>query len=246
MGADEILVEVVERPRDAYLPLPDLEVIERPGWRQLVAPSFKQGGFNEVSLSHLGADADDVIDETIARYRALGCKCVWRVGPGSAPADLADRLAARGIGRDVAIGLARSTDIQPPMLRVAQIDATNVELYTRTMAAGWNLDPAPLAIANTLAVRSPRHALFLATIDDEPVAAAGSVLFERSVYLLGGVTVAHARRRGAYRALVAARLQHARVRGIELATCHAREATSAPILESLGFERICRWDIFRG
>jgi hypothetical protein len=45
----EILVEVVEAPRRAYVDLDDLRVIERPGWLQLITPSFRHGGFNEVA-----------------------------------------------------------------------------------------------------------------------------------------------------------------------------------------------------
>jgi len=54
------------------------------------------------------------------------------------------------------------------------------------------------------------------------------------------------RGRGLYRALVQARLAHARARGITLATSHAHEATSAPILETLGFETVCRFPMYFG
>jgi len=115
MSRDEILTEIVERPRDAYLPLPDTDVIVRPGWRQLVTPSIKRGGFNEVSLAQLGSLDDGAIealvDATIARYRELGCRFVWRIGPGSSPADLAARLARRpGAIHGIACGMARSTE----------------------------------------------------------------------------------------------------------------------------------------
>jgi N-acetylglutamate synthase-like GNAT family acetyltransferase len=86
----------------------------------------------------------------------------------------------------------------------------------------------------------------MAWIDGEPAATAASVLFARSVYLLGGVTVERFRGRGAYHALVATRLAHARAHGIALATTIARADTSAPILEQLGFERICRFDNYIG
>ena len=52
------------------------------------------------------------------------------------------------------------------------------------------------------------------------------------------------RGRGLYRALVAARLQHARTAGRTLATSHARESTSAPILERLGFATVCRFAMY--
>jgi GNAT superfamily N-acetyltransferase len=257
MSRDEIVREIVETPRDAYVALPDLQVIVRPGWRQIVTPSVKAGGFNEVSVAQLrDEEADVVIDATIAQYRALGCKFVWRVGPDSAPADLAARLARRGLAHGVACGMARATEMEAPAaLRVDEVDADGVERYTETMASGWEIaDAAPLLAANRIAVAEPRlrgaraatmH-LFLAWCDGEPAATAASVVFERSVYLLGGVTRDGFRGRGLYRALVAARLAHARARGIGLATCHARAQTSAPILERLGFETLVHYDNFSG
>ena len=260
MSRDEILTEIIVRPREAYVPVPDLQIIERPGWRQIVTPSVKGGGMNEVSLAQLGDDVDAVIDATIAQYRALGCKFVWRVGPDSSPSDLPDRLAARGLAHNVACGMARSAEMTAPELRVDEIDESTLDLFTQTMAAGWNMDPASLAIVNRTALglgqqdrardthelRAPRHHLFLAYCDGRPAATAGAVVFAKSVYLLGGVTLPEFRGRGAYRALVAARLAFARARGIELATSHARAQTSAPILERLGFEQLVRYDTFSG
>jgi GNAT superfamily N-acetyltransferase len=74
-----------------------------------------------------------------------------------------------------------------------------------------------------------------------PAATASYFAFPRSAHLLGGVVLPQHRGSGLYRALVAARLGHARARGISLATTHARESSSAPILERLGFATICRF-----
>ena len=93
----EILHEVLQCPRHAHVTLPDMRVIERPGWKQLVTPSFARGGFNEVAYARLDdADADRVIAETIEQYRQAGITFRWVVGPDSAPADLAARLLAHG------------------------------------------------------------------------------------------------------------------------------------------------------
>jgi GNAT superfamily N-acetyltransferase len=83
--------------------------------------------------------------------------------------------------------------------------------------------------------------MFLARWDGEPAAIASYVTFPRSAYLLGGFVLPRFRGRGLYRALIQARLADACARGIALATSHAREATSAPILERLGFATICRF-----
>ena len=249
MSRDEILVEIIERPRQAYVPLPDIQVIVRPGWQQLVTPSVKRGGMNEVSLAQVAeAEADAIIDATIAQYASLGCKFVWRIGPDSSP-HLVARLAARGLVHGVACGMARSTEMASENdghVTIERVDESNVEVYTRTMAAGWDMEPGPITAINELVVRMPvpSHHMFLARYDGVPAATAAAAMFPRSVYLIGGVTLAAFRGRGLYRALVAARLAHARARGILLATSHARAETAAPILERLGFETLCRYDNF--
>ncbi|HWO17577.1 MAG TPA: GNAT family N-acetyltransferase [Kofleriaceae bacterium] len=253
---DVILEEVFVSPRSASLPLPDLRRIERPGWVQLITPSFRTGGFNEVAFSALADDeADAVIDATIAEYRALGIAFRWTVPPGSAPADLAARLLRRGLFESWGRGMARATAVDDaaaavgeaaadPAITVEEIDASGVETFTRTMAEGWGrVDPAALLRANQIALALPErtHRLFLARLSGEPAGTASYVAFPRSAFLLGAVVLPRFRRRGLYRALALARLAHARARGLELATCHARESTSAPILERLGFATIRRF-----
>jgi GNAT superfamily N-acetyltransferase len=251
---DVIFEEVVVTPRSAALPLPDLRRIERPGWVQIVTPSFRQGGFNEVAFSALpDAEADAVIDATIAEYRALGIRFRWAVPPGSAPADLGARLARRGLRESWGRGMARSTEpLAPgpaaadPAVRVEEVDAGQIDTFTRVMAEGWGVDPGPLRAAHDVLLALPdrRQRLYLASCDGVPAGVASYVAFPRSAYLLGAVVLPPFRNRGLYRALALARLADARTRGIALATCHARESSSAPILERLGFATVCRFAIY--
>lgn len=248
---DEILHEVLQCPRNAYVVLPDMRVIERPGWKQLVTPSFARGGFNEVAHARLDeADVDRVIAETIEQYRQAGIAFRWTVGPDSAPADLAARLARAGLTPTTSAGMARATMppvTAPALVEVSAVDARTVDAFTHVMAAGWGSDPGPLATAHAaiLADGSRRHRLFLASVDGEPAGAASYVAFPRAAYLLGAVVLEAFRRRGVYRALVAARLADARARGIELATTMARLDTSAPLLAKLGFVEVCRFTTFQ-
>ena len=81
--------------------------------------------------------------------------------------------------------------------------------------------------------------IHVAYVEDAPVAA-GWTRFEREspfASLWGGATLPAYRRRGIYRALVAARVNEARARGFRFATVDARE-TSRPILSLLGFARL--------
>ena len=246
LTADEIRHEVLVVPRRAWLAVPDLRVIERPGWMQIITPSFTRGGNNEVAHAELADDeAEAIIDQTISEYRALGVQWRWRVGPGSRPDDLAQRLERRGFLPHAVAALARDTAGVPgvPGIEVERIDARTIDAYTDTFARGWEVDPGPLAGAHVHAVTSPdsRHRLYLARIDGEPAGIATSAWFERSIFLQSGVVLPAHRHRGVYRALVAARLADAAAAGITLATTNARPETSAPILERLGFSIVARF-----
>lgn len=245
MTTGEIVHEIIERPRESFVPMPDLRVIVRPGWRQLVTPSLTKGGLNEVSFAQLPEDdLERVVDETIAQYRALGCQFVWRVGPDSTPA-LCEVLARRGGKHVVSNGMARATAIDvvtDPRITVEPATEANLAELTRITAEGWAMDAGPLAAVHRRVLEhGPPHQMFLARYDGEPAATASSAVFARSVYLMGGVTVTRFRGRGLYRALVVARMAAANV---PLAISHARADTSAPILARLGFETLCRYDNF--
>lgn len=95
---DELLHAAVVAPRHARGDYPDTRVLDRPDWFQLLTPSFRDGGLNEVALARLTDDeADAVIDRTLAEYAALGLRFRWIVGPDSRPHDLGQRLARRGM-----------------------------------------------------------------------------------------------------------------------------------------------------
>jgi len=247
----DILVEVVVRPRHAYVRLPDMRVIERPGWFQLVTPSFREGGFNEVHATLDEADADRVIAETIAEYAALGIKFRWTVGPHSAPADLAARLARAGLRRTDALGMVLPVpceiEVPPPRagVEVVRVDASNVDDFNLVESAGWGRDPAPFRVANEVMLASPAQHMYLALVDGEPAATAKGVQFERSMYLMGGVVRDSFRGRGVYRALVEARVVDASRLGLEVVTAHALVDTSAPMLAHLGFTTACSFASFR-
>jgi GNAT superfamily N-acetyltransferase len=244
--------EALMGPRRSFVELPDLRVVERPGWLQLVNPSFRDGSFNGVSLSVLSAaEADAVIDATVAEYRDLGIAFRWSVAPDSKPDDLGARLAARGLVPSEVRAMARSTapfrGAPAGCPTVEEVGEDNVEVFTQVMAEAWRSDPGPLRVANAvvLADRSRRFRLFLARSGGEPAACASCCLFARSVYMIGAAVLPRFRGTGVYRALVAARLETAAAAGLELATTQALESTSAPMLEHMGFETVARFTVFR-
>jgi GNAT superfamily N-acetyltransferase len=250
---EELLHELLIVTRRAYLPWSGTEVIERPGWLQLITPSFAKGGVNEVVYAELDErDADAVIDATIARYRELGLRFRWTVTPRCRPHDLAKRLEQRGLERVEVAAMVRATDplagANDPDLRVELVDATSLAEYIAVLEAGWGLLAGPAEALGRAQLADPvgRYAMFLARHRGQPIGAACHIAFERSVYLQGGVVLPEFRQRGVYRAMIAARLQHAAARGIGLVTVHALRSTSAPLLEHLGFRPMIEFVSYRG
>jgi len=78
---------------------------------------------------------------------------------------------------------------------------------------------------------------FVALVDGEIVGSASSTYLDGAVTLNGGAVLPHARGRGAYRALVAARWADAVERGTPALVTQAG-AMSRPILERLGFRTV--------
>ncbi|MCB9703529.1 MAG: GNAT family N-acetyltransferase [Myxococcales bacterium] len=251
----ELARELFLRPRQARVQVPGMVVIDRPDLWQLVTPSFRNGGLNEVAFAQLDeAGADAAIDAAIDEYRRRGIRFRWAVIPGSRPADLADRLAARGLERVDARGMTRPTTpaiAAPPAAAGIEVtlaqDLAGIDRFTEVMSAGWSVDPGPFGDYHRRAIAdSPRYRFWVAALEGRPVGAGAAIHFERSSFLIGAVVLPEARGRGVYRALIAARLADAAACGIGLATVHALARSSAPILEGLGFEAVADFPIFHG
>ena len=257
--AVDLLRETFMAPMGCEFRTRDTRVIERPGWYQVITPSVADGSRNEVMLSHLGADdADRAIDQAVSDYRALGLIFRWAATPLCAPADLPARLRARGFESWPARGMAceSSRELPPPPRGVTleRIERDTVEIYARTSLEGWAAE-MPFTengvellredILWSLAQRAPRFAYFMARADGEPAGTAGVVLKPTCGYLIGANVLPRFRGRGIYGALVAARLAALRAAGLGLACTLAREASSAPILERIGFTTVAPFEMLR-
>ncbi len=226
---------------------PDTQIRERPGWYQVITPSDATGSMNEVMWGDLpNGQEQAAIDAVFAEYAAHGVPFKWCVWPWTQPPDLATHLQARGMTSWGARGMTLATDAQlaPGDVQVHPIDPASALDYAAVWAQGWGdeLSSVQRDVATLLA--SPTSHLFVARADNEPIGIASYQDRADSGYLLGAVVLEPWRGRGAYRALIAARLKHMAARGMPLATTHAREATSAPILEKLGFRTEFRYRVF--
>jgi hypothetical protein len=245
----EVAAEVLSTPRRAVVRLPDTLVIDRSDLLQIVTPSLRDGGLNEVAFCAFEpAHAEARIDECLARFAAAGVRFRWGAYPDCGPADLPRRLAARGLEASEVVVMTRGLD------RRADVDVRGVERvgeqglgdFTAVMAEGWGVEPGPLLLLHTLAASDPAHALFLARVEGVPAGAGAAVLSARGLYLMGAVVLPRFRDRGVYRALVDARLAHAARAGRTLAYSHAQAGSSAPRLARMGFAEVFRFQSFHG
>jgi predicted N-acetyltransferase YhbS len=216
---------------------------------------------NFVSCVRVGdADVPGLVDEVRARVGPDRRRIIWVVGPSCAPADLAARLEAFGFVpaekppfEPVVTAMALTSP--PDTGGTEAVEIRTVEtyedflLFDRIAGASFGEDErdraafaeaAPQRFAAFQARQD--HIRLLASIDGSPVATGAAIAGELGLLLGGAGTLPEARGRGAYRALVRWRWDEAVRRGTPALVILAG-AMSRPILERLGFERVCELSV---
>jgi hypothetical protein len=241
---DSLLREVAEYP-NAFGPLgANDERIETDRYTLCMGSGTT---WNTVQRQRFRAEeVDEVLAEVRSLLRARGRgRTQWEIGSKAEPSNLVDLLLARGLVRDkepysVALVLTEPPEAPPGLIgrRVEKF-----EEYAAANAVQWEafeLPPEELDEARELLPKRWRetvnvmHAVWL---DGEIVAAGTSAPTEHGLLLYGGATLARARGRGAYRALIRARWDEAVACGTP-ALITQGGSMSRPILERLGFERV--------
>ncbi len=194
------------------------------------------------------AAAAEAVADQVAHVRASGRGLLWRVYAFDEPPELPGLLRAAGfveeesgtlMFRDLALPFPLVADDAATISRVRTLAALDDYVAAGDLAfdedGGWQRE----AFAERLA--DPDLALFVAHVDGRPAAAGRLDMSVGDVfgYLFGGGVVPAHRRKGVYRALVAARVAVARARGLKYLCTDARDA-SRPILQSLGFVPVAR------
>jgi GNAT superfamily N-acetyltransferase len=240
-----MLREIAEYP-NSFGPLgPNDERIETDRFTLCMGPGKR---WNTVQRQRFPADeVDDVLEEVRSLLRARGRdRTQWEVGSSVEPHDLVDRLLERGLVRDkdpyaVALVLKTEPPAAPP-----DIVARRVETFDEYVAANevqWQAFEMPEEeIAEGRALLAQRwrdtpNVMHAAWLDGEIVSAGTSAPTPHGLLLYGGATLARARGRGAYRALLRARWDEAVERGTP-ALITQGGSMSRPILERLGFEPV--------
>jgi GNAT superfamily N-acetyltransferase len=192
-------------------------------------------------------NVDRVIAEQIACFDQLGQDFEWKTYDHDTPVDLKDRLRAHGLEAEepeallvLDIEAAPAILLQPVMLDVRQItDPDRLEEYRQVQEKVWDeqVDWQIAALRDDL-INDPDHvSVYIAYAAGVPVSAARIDFHDDNPFagLWGGSTLAEYRGRGYYTALLAARLQEARRRGVRFLAIDA-SPMSRPIVEKNGFQ----------
>jgi len=204
--------------------------------------------WNTVQRQRMRTDEiDDVIEEvrSLLRERGRG-RTQWEVGSSAEPPDLVERLLERGLVPDrepYAVALVLTHEPPPPPADVVAKRVETYEEYAAANAVQWEAFDMPENEIAELRPKLPQmweetvNVMHAAWLDGEVVSAGTSSLTDHGLLLYGGATLARARGRGAYRAVLHARWQEAVANGTP-ALITQGGSMSRPILERLGFERV--------
>jgi len=237
---------------NAHMPLaPGEERIERPAYVVWLGAGGDHPAFTVVQRLRL---APHQVAATVAEIRELLAargrpRATWEIGPSATPPDLVERLLSLGMApfeEPLATGMVLRRPLPPIATEVvarrvetvdecaAAFEVLHAVFQERTETPAERRRRAELALAPE---RAARRGVFLATLDGAVVAASSALYTDDAVVLGGAATLPHARGRGAYRALVAARYAEAARRGTPTLVIQAG-GMSRPILEGLGFEAV--------
>jgi GNAT superfamily N-acetyltransferase len=249
------LDDVLERTQwDLFWLPPGVRVVDRPEILYLAAPGARDGYLNTV----LRVRADDarvpaLIEEVGAAHER--CSSRWMLTAKSRSEALVRALAAAGYTKTHAHhGYAIAVDAYAPRavrgVTVRPIQTMDdlraaVDVLARAFERPYSHDEASLAQQLRVCTAKDGRVHRFVAWDDATGAAIGTAGMNSFAaagggfgFFWGGCVVREARGRGAFSALVGARVLRARSLGLTHVGLYARHETSAPIVAAQGFERL--------
>ena len=190
-------------------------------------------------------DAAVLVEEQLRDLRTHGGELEWKIYSHDLPANLPELLRGAGFRPDPAetlmvLDLKDHVPIgpHPEGLEVRRVrDEAGLSDAIAVGNAAFGRDDGSVRAHAEGRLNDPRVGLFVAYLHGVPVSTGRVELPERRSFasIWGGGTRAEYRRLGIYRALVSVRASLARDSGFRFLTVDARDATSRPILERVGF-----------
>jgi hypothetical protein len=232
----------IQAPVGSDLPDPGTKIIQKEGWYQIINPSVPVASANGIVISRvLPSECEKRVDEAFASYREFLLPFKWSIGPMSSPTALQARISKLAEKSWLFRGMVADTALQlsvPENIVIEPVTSANIHEFIAVNLHGWGHEMSnPQAKARLVRfVAAQNYRGYLARLDGNAVGAALTCLKEGYGYLLGAIVLSESRGKGIYRALTQARLGDLQKLEMRYAVTQAREATSAPVLEKIGFE----------
>ena len=227
-------------------------IVDRPRLRY-THTGRDQHALNQVTRVRASVGEDDywqgIVDEVSRAHQGVTSR--WLLARDSQHPGLLPHLQAGGWTREHVHhvrSVSSATDLSGNRQGVAVVPVDSVARLTdciRTREAAFSMPASALSSdrladeLGTLAGGRVHRFVALDAATQQPMASGGLNTFPALGlgFLWGGGTHPDHRGRGAYRALLAARLACAHARGCPVVAVYAREGTSDPIVAALGFAR---------
>jgi GNAT superfamily N-acetyltransferase len=206
-----------------------------------------------VAYSRFSAsETEMVIHAEIEYFTRLECAFEWKIYSHDEPPDLLTQLRECGfeIGDEESVMVCDSGELSPLLtaplpegVTVTPVrDEGRIEDYLSVETGVWSCEPDQMRelLRSTLSDPFQRNLGFVAYVDEQPIGCGRVTTSPQSRFagLWGGSVLPDFRGRGAYRALLSARIDHIRqFDSIRYLRVDAMP-TSRPILERYGFKRV--------
>ena len=187
-------------------------------------------------LGTLGEATDATLSDIEGFLHERGAEVFHEVSP-MAGMPLLEVLASRGYRAvELTSVMHRPTTLPVPVpgadaqVRVRRIAPGEVDLWADTAARGWGETPELaefMRAFGTITASAEGTVPFLAELDGEPVATGALAMHGGAALLAGASTVPAARKQGAQRALLQARLRYAAEHGCDLAMMGAEPGSAS-------------------
>ncbi|MGD8394988.1 MAG: GNAT family N-acetyltransferase [Candidatus Eiseniibacteriota bacterium] len=232
---------------------------EAPGalWFDTPIPTLPYNGVLRFEGGHEGDDVDRRIDAIFEHYRRRRVPFFWILHPSAGPADLDERLRARGLEEaEVCPGMAMRLDDLPETagapagIEIREVrDPSEVDHVLDLVAWRWQVPSEAVrflpGMAKEFDVGRPGGALrfWLAWRDGVPVSKAIINLDAGAAGLYGVVTRPEARGLGLARILTLEGFHAAREAGYELGVLHS-SPMACSLYERIGFRPVAPFRLF--
>lgn len=224
------------------------EVIATEDYRAQFLPD-EYGRKASVPVIHSDRPASDLINEVnqLAAERGYP-EVVWGIFPTTTPPSLGEELMARGgtiddegallslhVPHDGILDVGRTDGVEVRRVR----DVDGLTYYRRITSTVYNqpmLSESEIAAEAEQIPHDDMGCRFVGYLDGQPAGTGATAIRENgAASLFGAATYPEFRGRGVYRTIMAERVRWAAEKSVPILLASARLATSAPIMQRLGF-----------